>query len=125
MRSPASRRGRDTYFNEDLEIAQVRYKHALRRLQRAYPGVFCGWSEHAPERMVDWVLMWECMGHSIPAAVAAAHVCRCNLQKAAERVSGPACTMSIGECHSSLEPEKSSRRVPYYTCIAVCMQSKT
>ena len=80
----SSRRGRDTYFNEDLEIAQVRYKHALRRLQRAYPGVFCGWSEHAPDRMSDWVLMWECMGHSIPAAVAAAHVCRWNLQKAAE-----------------------------------------
>ena len=80
----SSRRGRDTYFNEDLEIAQVRYKHALRRLQRAYPGVFCGWSEDAPERMYDWVLMWECMGHSIPAAVASSHVCRCNLQKAAE-----------------------------------------
>ena len=39
-----SRRGRDIFYNEDLEIAQVRYKHALLRLKREYPGELCDWT---------------------------------------------------------------------------------
>ena len=78
-----SRRGRDTFYNEDLEIAQVRYKHALRRLKRAYPGELCDWTEHSPERMYEWALMWEAAGHPIPAAAAAANILRINLQRAA------------------------------------------
>ena len=74
---------RDPHFHEELEVAQVRYKHALRRLKRAYPGELCDWTEHAPERMYEWALMWEAAGHPIPAAAAAAHVLRINLQKAA------------------------------------------
>jgi hypothetical protein len=78
-----TRRGRDTFYNEELELTHVRYKHALRRLKRAYPGELCDWTEHAPERMYEWALMWEAAGHPIPAAAAAAHVLRINLQKAA------------------------------------------
>ena len=78
-----SRRGREMFYNEELEIAHVRYKHALHRLKRAYPGELCDWTEHCPERMYEWALMWEAAGQPIPAAAAAAHVLHINLQKAA------------------------------------------
>ena len=32
------REGRESYFHEEKEVAEVRYKHALRRLKLAYPG---------------------------------------------------------------------------------------
>ena len=70
-----TRRSPDTFYNEELEIAQVRYKHALRRLKRAYPGeLLCDWTENSPERMFEWVLVWVAAGYAIPAAVAAAHM---------------------------------------------------
>ena len=30
--------GSETFFNEELQVAKVRYAHALRRLKEAYPG---------------------------------------------------------------------------------------
>ena len=45
------RLGHDTYFNEELEVAEVRYKHALRRLKRAFPGEFCDWTEQSATAM--------------------------------------------------------------------------
>jgi hypothetical protein len=32
--------GCDSYYEEDLDMAQLKYKHALRRLARSYPGEF-------------------------------------------------------------------------------------
>ena len=44
------RLGHDTYFNEELEVAEVRYKHALRRLKRAFPGAFSATGPSSPQR---------------------------------------------------------------------------
>ena len=70
-----SRRG-DKHFNKKLELQQVQadvhYRHALRRLQQAYPGEFCGFSQNSARQMVDWALRIEAMGLQVPAARAAA-----------------------------------------------------
>jgi len=61
----ASRGGRDPHFNERLEHAQVRFRHALRRLQAAYPGMFCGWSQRSVAEVYDWTLRLAAIGHPI------------------------------------------------------------
>ena len=67
------RGGRDAHFQEELEVAQVRYKHALRRLKQAYPGeIFETWGEPSAGIMVRYAQQLHRVGHPIPAAVAAA-----------------------------------------------------
>ena len=78
-----SRGGRDPHFNEKLDIAQVRYRHALRRLQQEYPGEFCGFSQESAREMVDWAIRIESCGQQIPAARAAARKVRFDLEAAA------------------------------------------
>ena len=62
----------DTYFNEHLEHAKLKYKHALRRLKRAYPEEFCGFGDHSYQNMMHWAARLEDAGHPIPAAQQAA-----------------------------------------------------
>ena len=78
-----SRGGRDAHFNEKLEVAQVRYRHALRRLQQEYPGEFCGFSQGSAREMVDWAVRVESVGQEIPAARVAARKVRFDLEAAA------------------------------------------
>jgi hypothetical protein len=59
-------------LNEKLELAQVRYRHALRRLQCAYPGELCGFSQNSAREMVDWAIRVEALAGPVPAARAAA-----------------------------------------------------
>ena len=67
------RGGREAHFHEELEVAQVRYKHALRRLKQAYPSeIFETWGERSVGIMVRYVQRFQRVGHPIPAAVAAA-----------------------------------------------------
>jgi hypothetical protein len=75
------RRGQDPFYHEALEIAEVRYKHAMRQLKRAFPGEFCGWTESSALQMVDWTVRLEHAGHSVPAAVSAAALVGFNLRK--------------------------------------------
>jgi hypothetical protein len=63
-----SRQPGDSVFNEPLQIAQVRYSHALRRLKFAYPGEFCGFSEQSYKEMMRWTVAFESLGHAVPAA---------------------------------------------------------
>ena len=58
----------DTYFNEDLEIAEVRYKHALRRLKMQSAGEFCDWTERSEKRMIDVMLQCAAEGHPVGVA---------------------------------------------------------
>ena len=58
----------DPNLNEPLQIAQVRYSHALRRLQRAYPGELCGLSQHSAREMVHWAIRMEALAGPVPAA---------------------------------------------------------
>ena len=67
-----TRSGRDPHCNEELEVAEVRYKHALRRLKQTFPGEFCGWSERSSTEVIHWTLRFACIGHPIPAAEVAA-----------------------------------------------------
>ena len=53
-------------------MAQVRYKHALRRLKMAFPGELCDWTANSAERMVRFCGRAAQNGHPIPAAAAAA-----------------------------------------------------
>ena len=76
-------RGGEMYFNEKLELAQVRYKHALRRLKVAYPGEFCDFSEQSPWDMIGWTIALQSVGMTVPAAVDAAKQIGFKLQQAA------------------------------------------
>ena len=66
------REGCDSYYIEDLEQAEVAYKHALRRLSRAYPGEFAGMSERSWWQLVHWTTRMRALGFPIPAAERAA-----------------------------------------------------
>ena len=93
------RGGRDAHFHEELEVAQVRYKHALRRLKQAYPSeIFECWGERSAGIMVRYVQQFQRVGHPIPAAVA---VAREVLSKPAYLVPVPAdacVAAACGEC---------------------------
>ena len=58
----------DAYFNEQLEVAELKYQHALRRLKTEYPQQFCGFGAHSYRAMVGWAMKLEDVGHPIPAA---------------------------------------------------------
>ena len=62
----------DSYYIEDIDMAEVKYKHALRRLKRDYPGEFCGLSESSWGEMVGWTVRMHALGLPIPAADRAA-----------------------------------------------------
>ena len=68
--SPPS--GQEICFNEELEVAEVRYKHALRRLKEAYPDEFCGFSDQSYMEILGWTVRLHSLGRRIPASVAAA-----------------------------------------------------
>ena len=36
------RGSKESFFNEQLEVAELKYQHALRRLKTEYPEQFCG-----------------------------------------------------------------------------------
>ena len=94
------RLGHDTYFNEELEVAEVRYKHALHLLKRAFPGEFCDWTEQSAPAMYRWTVRLEATGVSIPAAVNAAGMVGFNLKMAALSLScPPSCTCSLHPPH--------------------------
>ena len=69
-----SRSRLDPQRNEKLQWAQVRYRHALRRLKEAYPGEFCGLPQDAPRLLVDWAVSVEAMGEPLPLARRAARL---------------------------------------------------
>ena len=73
----------DSFFSEQAEHAQVAFKHAMRRLRRAYPGDFCEWSEQSPWAVVLWTIRCKAVGVSIPAAVAAARMIGFDFDRAA------------------------------------------
>ena len=75
--------GSDAFFNEKLELAEVQYKHALRRLKQVYPDEFCGFSENSAWEVVSWTIRLSAFGQTIPAAVAAARAVGFDLQMAA------------------------------------------
>jgi len=62
------REGCDSYYEQELEMAQVTYKHALRRLMRAYPTEFSGLSERSWWDVVHWTTRMRALGFPIPAA---------------------------------------------------------
>ena len=92
--------GQDSYFNQELEVAEVRYKYALRVLKRAFPGEFCDWTEQSAPAMYRWTVRLEATGVSIPAAVNAAGMVGFNLKMAALSLScPPSCTCSLHPPH--------------------------
>ena len=68
------RGGRERYFHEELEVAEIRYKHALRRLKLAYPGQeFDSWGERSAGLMVRYARRFTRAGHPIPAVANVVH----------------------------------------------------
>ena len=65
-------RASDVHCNEELEVAQVRYRHALRRLQDAYPGMFCDYSSRSWDDFVHFAAKMVALGEHMPIAHAAA-----------------------------------------------------
>ena len=78
-----SQGGRDPYFDCQLEIAQVCYKHALRRLKASFPGELCSFSENSARDMVNWMVRLHATGFCVPAAERAAEKVAFNLPQAA------------------------------------------
>ena len=97
------RGGRDPNLNEGLEHAQVRFRHALRRLQAAYPGLFCSWSQQSSAQVFSWTLLLAARGHPIPAAEAAARRVGYDMQRAVaeEKARLEACAVECAAAHSS------------------------
>ena len=79
--------------DEELQVAQVRFRHALRRLKAAYPDSLtgCSWDNDAVRDVWGATVAVHSTGHSIPAAVAAAQRTRFKLDMAAAdyRARGP------------------------------------
>ena len=73
----------DPCFDAQLEMMQVVFKHALLRLQAAYPGEFSGFSKNSHGQVVDWSVRLYACGQKVPAAVAAAEEVGYNLTGAA------------------------------------------
>ena len=59
--------GRDPHFNEELQVAQLRYSHALRPFKQEHTQ-FCGWSERSWLQVIDWTIRCAAAGFPIPAA---------------------------------------------------------
>jgi hypothetical protein len=64
-------RGIDRNINEKLELAEVQFKHALRRLSDAYPGEFFDFSNDSYMDILGWTVRLQSIGRPVPAAVAA------------------------------------------------------
>ena len=80
---------KDSFFNEQLEVAELKYQHALRRLKQAYPEEFCGWGLKSAEHMAAWAVRLGDMGHPIAAAQQAAKAL--GLQRRDQAVCMPGC----------------------------------
>ena len=80
---------KDSFFNEQLEVAELKYQHALRRLKQAYPEEFCGWGLKSAEHMAAWAVGLGDMGHPIAAAQQAAKAL--GLQRRDQAVCMPGC----------------------------------
>lgn len=63
---------KESFYNEQLEVAELKYEHALRRLKLAYPEEFCGWGPRSAKQMVCWAVRMEDLGTPIAAAQQAA-----------------------------------------------------
>ena len=74
----------DTFYDAELEVAQVQYKYTLRELKLAYPGEFEHLGEGSAGEMVAWALRLEAAGHPIPVA------------KQCERLLGPVVRLADG-----------------------------
>jgi hypothetical protein len=95
----------DPYYDAELEITQVVFKHALLRLQAAYPGEFDGFAEDSHRLVVDWTVRLYARSQKVPAAVAAAEEVGYNLAGAAvefllwrERADACRCGVASEEC---------------------------
>ena len=77
------RDGFDPYIDARLEMAQVLYKHSLRRLKSAFPGELCGLPEHSAVEMVRWMVRLRAARVCVPAAERAAERVGFNLLGAA------------------------------------------
>ena len=82
----------DSYFNESLEVAELKYQQALKRLKRAYPGsAFCGWGLSSAKNMCNWTVDLEKKGFPIAAAQQAAKAFNLKRRESAVCVPGCAC----------------------------------
>ena len=59
--------GAYSFFDEELQVAQVRYTHALRRFKQKYPE-FCGWGERSAKLVMLWTVGCAAADHPIPVA---------------------------------------------------------
>ena len=77
----------DSWPTFQLDMAQVKYRHALRRVNEEYPGLLPSrraGHEFSATSMVRWTVALEAAGHSNPAAVVAARKVGFDLASAAE-----------------------------------------
>ena len=81
---------KDSFFNEQLEVAELKYQHALRRLKQAIPPEdFCGWGLKSAEHMAAWAVGLGDMAYPIAAAQQAAKAL--GLQRRDQAVCMPGC----------------------------------
>jgi len=61
----------DPNIDEELQLGEVRYTHALRRFKGAHPQ-FCGWGQRSEKMVIEWTIRLAAAGHPVPAAEAVA-----------------------------------------------------
>ena len=77
----------DSWPTYQLDMAQLKYRHALRRVNQEYPGLLPSrraGHEFSAQNMVKWTVALEAAGHSNPVAVVAARKVGFDLAGAAE-----------------------------------------
>ena len=66
------REGRDPYLNEELQLAEVHFSHALRRFKVAHPEFGEYWGQRSEHMVIEWAVRLAASGHPLPAAERAA-----------------------------------------------------
>ena len=66
------REGRDPYLNEELQLAEVHFSHALRRFKAAQPEFGEYWGQRSENMVIEWAVRLAANGDPIPAAERAA-----------------------------------------------------
>ena len=59
-------------FAEASDVADIRFKHAMRRLKKAFPSELCTFPDTDSWQLVGLAIQCAALGHPIPAAAAAA-----------------------------------------------------
>ena len=93
--------GRTYDLVEEREVAQVRFRHALKRAKAIYPNQLSSFSDNSWGQVVEMTIRLEAAGHSIPAAALAARKYLPDVDLVAELRRGRTRVMAKAPCETT------------------------